>query len=219
MSRCLGARAPDRVVAQAMRSRARSLPRLPGARWRSRSLQREPFRSEKCGSVRGGRSPGGGVEELVPPRLRVAHRRRCRRGGVKGRSPWERSDLPNQTRNSRPFRGFFGRINSYRDRLRELLLVVVSTSSGSSAGSGRVATAAVTSSASGDGVAYTPVPQNGHIFQRSTSGRSQRAQVRFRRVWHHGQKMNSGSTRCLHTGHELWTWMPCRKASSSSESS
>jgi hypothetical protein len=39
---------------------------------------------------------GGGVEELVPPRLPVASSGHCRRGGVKGRSPWERSDLPNQ---------------------------------------------------------------------------------------------------------------------------
>src|SRR6266545_5339372 len=95
-----------------------------------------------------------------------------------------------------------------------------STSSGSpgeTLGSGSVATAVVTSSLAG--TPYTPTPQNGHIFQRSTSGRSHRAQVRLRRVWHHGQKMNSGSTRCLHTGHELWTWMPCRNASSSNESS
>ena len=36
------------------------------------------------------------MEELVPPRVRVAARRSGRQRGVKGRSPWERSDLPNQ---------------------------------------------------------------------------------------------------------------------------
>src|SRR5579859_2169940 len=50
-----------------------------------------------------------------------------------------------------------------------------STSSGSSSGCGRVATAVV--GASSGCVAYTLVPQKGHIFQRSVSGRSQRRQV------------------------------------------
>ena len=62
-------------------------------------------------------------------------------------------------------------------------------------------------------------PQKGHIFQRSISGCSQRLQSRFRRVWHQGQKTKSGSARCLQTGQAVWTWMPWRKASSSSDSS
>ena len=35
--------------------------------------------------------------------------------------------------------------------------------------------------------AWTAWPQYGHAFQRSIIGCSQRAQTRFRRVWHQGQ--------------------------------
>ena len=45
----------------------------------------------------------------------------------------------------------------------------------------------------------------GQAFQRSIIGCSQRAQTRFRRVWHQGQKMKSGSARCLQTGQALCT--------------
>ena len=38
-----------------------------------------------------------------------------------------------------------------------------------------------------------------HAFQRSIIGCSQRAHIRFKRVWHQGQKMKSPSARCLQT--------------------
>src|SRR6476661_8407694 len=48
----------------------------------------------------GGRSHEGGVEGTEsPPRSAHSEQSGPRQGGVKGRSPWERSDLPNHAHN------------------------------------------------------------------------------------------------------------------------